>query len=275
LPGDLVTRPRFELCKWYMDCVSPDGDALVAYSADLSWRRLHVGYEGALEARAGHEPVASSSLGSHGAPLVDGSEITWHSPALAIKGIWRLGPAPIRETIYRSADGVVEWSCLMPAASARLESRSGTLDGCGYVEHLRMTVPPWRLPIASLRWGRIATEDEAIVWIQLLGDFHATIAYSGGARVTPLHVDDGRVALADGTTVEIDRGSVLRRGSLGTTILSSIPALRRLAPLRILSTEECKWLSRATVTRPGRAARETWAIHELVTWPQRKRARPT
>jgi hypothetical protein len=158
----------------------------------------------------------------------------------------------------------------MPAATARLESRRGTLDGCGYVEHLRMTVPPWRLSIASLRWGRIATEDEAIVWIQLLGDFHATIAYSGGIRVTPLHVDDGRVALADGTTVEIDRGSVLRRGSLGTTVLSSIPALRKLAPLRILSTEECKWLSRATVTRPGRAARETWAIHELVTWPQRK-----
>jgi hypothetical protein len=273
-----VTRPRFELSKWYMDCVSPDGDALVVYSADLSWRRLRVGYEAAIEARAGHDPITSASLGRHDPPEGDGARITWHSPTLAIRGSWcRFGapghtPAPIHETIYDSADGVIEWSCLMPAADARLDTSSGPLQGIGYVEHLHMTVAPWRIPITSLRWGRIAARDEAIVWIEWLGDFQTTIVYSGGTRVTPVHVDDERIALADGTTITFDQRTELRRGSLGTTVLSSIPALRKLAPLRMLATEECKWLSRATVTRTGRAARETWAIHEVVTWPQSRPA---
>jgi hypothetical protein len=130
-----------------------------------------------------------------------------------------------------------------------------------------MTVAPWRLPISSLRWGRIADEEEAIVWIQWLGDFQATIVYASGARVAPVQLDDERVTLADGTTIEFDRRSVLRSGALGTTVGSSVPVLRELTPLRILSTRECKWLSRAVVRRPGRPARERWAIHELVTWP--------
>ncbi len=258
-----------------MDCVSPAGDAVVAYCADLRWRRLKIAYEGALEMRAGGPAIASSSLQPHNAPIVDGSRLCWESRALGIRAQWtdvrpgpQAGTPQIHERIYDSPGGSIDWSCLLPSARGRIEIRQGTLAGHGYVEHLKMTIAPWRLPIASLRWGRIATLDDAIVWIQWLGSFQTTVVYVNGNRVTAEHLDDERLTLGDETTIEFDRQQVVRSGALRTTVLPAIPVLRDLAPLRLLSIRECKWISRAAITGPGRAHREAWAIHELVTWPK-------
>lgn len=268
-----------------MDCVSPAGDAVLAYCADLRWRGVKISYESALEMRGGGPAVVSSSLKPHGPPVADGPRIRWQSCALGLEAIWTGAaprePAPatndlaIHRTIYDSPGGSVEWSCLLSSAEACVRTTAGPIAGHGYVERLTLTIAPWRLPISSLRWGRIATHDDAIVWIQWLGDFNTTIVYANGGSLDAEHLDDGRLALADGTTIEFDRQAVLRSGALGTTVLPSIPVLRDLAPLRLLGIRECKWLSRAAITSPGRASRRAWAIHELVTWPRKGPRRHT
>ncbi len=296
-----MNKSAIELSKWYMDCVSSEGDALVAYAAEMRWRGLTIGYQAALEAR-GSQPVSShSSLQPYDPPAVADSGIAWRSRPLGIYGAWTptaVRPA-IHETIYRSPAGSVEWSCLLPAAAARLSTGRGEMVGRGYVEHVQLTVAPWRLPVESLRWGRIADDEQAIVWIQWLGvrprkdrrppargalrragsasrddraapagDPDTTVVYVNGIRVPAVQIDDARVALADQTTIELDRTTVLRSGALGATVGQSVPILRDIAPVRALAVRECKWLSRAVVARRGHPARQTWAIHEVVTWPR-------
>lgn len=265
---------RFELSKWYMDCVSPAGDAVLAYCADLRWHRVNIAYRSALEMRAGAPAVVSSSLEPDEPPVVDASRICWRSAALGIRAHWtETRPAPKRDALalrlYDSPEGSIDWACLSPAAEVRVETRHGTYAGYGYVEHVRMTIAPWRLPISSLRWGRIATRDDAIVWIQWRGGFETTIVHANGDRLAASQLDDARVALADETTIQLDRRQVLRSGALRSTVLPSIPVLRDLAPFRLLTMRERKWLSRAVITGPRRVPTETWAIHELVTFPKR------
>ncbi len=266
----------FELSKWYMDCVSGDGDAVIAYAADLRWRNLAVAYENVLEVRGTAAAASRTSIRPHAEPDVTGPLVSWRSASLGVDARWSSRHLPIRETIYRSQAGSIEWSCIVPAGSGSARTRTGEIHGFGYVEHLHMTVAPWRLPIQSLRWGRISAEDDSIVWIQWTGENCVTFVYEADAalgpacsRVEATSLDDERVALVDGTVIAFDRGRVLRRAALGTTIGVSVPALRRLGPARMLAAEECKWLSRATIGRPGRPVKGGWAIHELVTWPKR------
>ena len=55
------------------------------------------------------------------------------------------------------------------------------LRGLGYAEHLSMTIPPWRLPIDTLRWGRFLSPERSVVWIdwQKEGDGRTWIFVDG------------------------------------------------------------------------------------------------
>jgi hypothetical protein len=156
----------------------------------------------------------------------------------------------------------------MPRGEAKVTTPAGSrLAGLGYAEHLSMSVPPWRIPISELRWGRFLSEGEALVWIDWRGECPRTIVYRNSIRVPVLSVDDQQIALADGVRVHLDQDCVLRSGALGATVLRSIPAIDRLAPARILATQECKWRSRAVLSSPGRPDQRGWVIHEVVRWP--------
>jgi len=71
----------------------------------------------------------------------------WQSRALKIDGEWKADSVEIRETIFASDAGSIEWHCLMPRAQARMHNRLGL----GYAEHLNITIAPWKLPICTLR----------------------------------------------------------------------------------------------------------------------------
>jgi hypothetical protein len=91
--------------------------------------------------------------------------------------------------------------------------------------------------------------------------------YRDGAAVAADHVDDECVILDNGSRLTLDRGLVLRHGTLGSSVLNAVPGIDRIAPARIFLTEECKWRSRALLTRPGGETEEGWSIHEVVRWP--------
>jgi hypothetical protein len=268
----------FRLSKWYLDCVTSEGDALIVYLAQLRWRELALPYACVLEHRAGETRVHTSLLGD-GLPSAGEDELTWSSERLGVSGRWRaLMPALPPDTLFASGMGGVEWRCLQPAASVAVQIRDEhglrRVEGLGYAECLTLTVAPWSLPLDELHWGRFvgpATtpgEYESIVWIDWRGPHGARRAFRNGAAVDAAEMTAERITLSDGGVLSLDAGRSLRAGALGATVLAGIPKLATALPARMLGVRERKWCSRAVfVPRSGAAtATRGWAIHEVVQW---------
>jgi hypothetical protein len=203
----------FELRKWYLDCVDADGNAAIAYWAKLRWRYINLYYR----------TVAINGVERRC------TEVSWRQSVSM-----EASAPPIRRRLFEGADGIVDWSCEMPRAKARI----GSVRGDGYAELLRMTVPPWKLPIDELRWGRFIGGGKWAVWIEWRGALPQKWAFGDAGDV---RFDDERV-LTD------------RR------IGDAVPLIKWLLPRRIRRAREQKWCSRASLGDD-----RGWAIHEVVT----------
>jgi hypothetical protein len=234
----------------------------------LRWRGLRIHYASLLTRRAGEEARAVYTLRKQQPPALQGDEIVWESPAWNAAGRWSsVGPGH-RNLLFSSPAGSLEWNCVAPRAAARLTiGAEPAIEGWGYVEHLRLTVAPWRLPIRRLRWGRFVNASDSLVWIDWTGPFNKTAVYLNGSEAGALQIGDSEVALDGGAVLSLDRGTVLREGALGSTALKAIPNLDRVFPHSVLNMHECKWLSRAVLRRPGLPDSAGMAIHEVVEWP--------
>ena len=253
----------FHLSKWYLDSVTDSGDTSILYTGTVSWGPSRVHYSGLLEAVAG-SVSSRHSLRAQTEPIIDQGFLRWQSEALKIDGEWKADSGEIRETIFASEAGSIEWHCLMPRAQARIR------DGCGlgYAEHINMNIAPWKLPIRTLRWGRFAAPADWIVWIDWLGEFTRRLVYWNGQTAATALLEDGEIEFCDGSRLRMDRSLVLRDGPLGSTLLSSVPGFHDTLPARLLRVNECKWRSRARLERPGATPVEGWTIHERVDWPE-------
>jgi hypothetical protein len=230
--------PTFHLAKWYMDCVSADGEVFLAYRAELRWRAVHLHYASVLG--------GCTSMRESPEPVWCGGVLQWDAPALGISATWHAIDPPARESLL---DGACDWNCLVPRARAEVRLPGRTIRGLGYAEHLTMTVPPWSLPISELRWGRFLSETDSVVWIEWSGAKSASLRWRNGVR-------------SQGERVEIQDQTTLREGKLVETALRVIPNVHKLFPARILGMRESKWRSRAAFRAAG-----GWAIHEVVHWP--------
>jgi hypothetical protein len=258
----------FMLSKWYADCTSEEGDALIFYSAELNWRGPAIHYTSLLTHRSGSVPRSRFSLRRQPPPEVRENGIEWKSRAWKAEGLWSEPAAAIHEVLFDSPIGSLEWNCMAPRAGARLHIDGDEFRGWGYVEHLRLSVAPWRLPIQKLRWGRFINETDILVWIDWHGPFNRQVVYYNGAAVTAREIGDRKVVLSDGDVVlSLETEATLREGLLGATALAVLPNLDRIFPAHILKVREQKWLSRGVLRRPGRPDSSGMAIHEVVEWP--------
>jgi hypothetical protein len=246
----------FDLTKWYADAVSADGDFLVGYCARLHCGGFSVSYSSVLDSRGQRHCLRPSSI--------DAGEtgIRWRTPALGIDAQWRGSTAAIRKTIFQDEEGAVDWHCVIPGGSC-----SAGREARGYVECLHLTIPPWRLPIECLRWGRFLGARNSLIWIDWIGGAASRNVYLNGLPVSTEEIGDDGLALADGRRLILDRGLVFRSGALGSTVFNAVPGLDRIAPVRMFRVEETKWRSRSIFSVPGEPADEGWSIHEVVRWP--------
>jgi len=258
-----------ELYKWYADCISDQGDAVIIYHAELRWRAVALSYASLLTQRAGCPACVRYSLRKHPAPALDSDQIVWASAHWRAAGSWR-DLSPRHENIlFESESGSLAWNCLAPRATSAVQiDPEPAIEGWGYAEHLRLSIAPWQLPIRRLRWGRFVNATDALVWIDWSGSYNTRVVYLNGSSVCATEIGDGELVLAENAGVlNLDSGTVLRDGLLGSTALSVIPQLDRLFPSSILNIRECKWLSRAVLRRPGHPDSIGMAIHEVVDWP--------
>lgn len=231
----------FDLRKWYLDCVDEEGNAAVAYWARLRWRYIKLYYSSI--------SVNGLERGSRRRceePRIDGAALSWRSASMEAL------ESPIRRRLFESVEGVVDWWCEMPRAEAAI----GGVRGIGYAEVLRMTVPPWKLPIDELRWGRFLNRDTSVVWIDWRGAAPQTLAFHQGNSVGGASVSDDEVRLND-TTLRFDRTRQLQDRAIG----DALPLWRWLLPRRVRDARERKWCGRGALDGAG-----GWAVHELVTF---------
>jgi hypothetical protein len=258
-----AAQPTFSLVKWYMDCVTEEGETTILYCADLRWRGVRASYSSVL-LTDGDAVTTRSSVKRY--RVTSGLErIAVEFPQLGVTGTWKAAaPPPVQHTVFEDPRGRVVWNCLQPAAYAHVTVGDRELDGTGYAECLTLTLPPWQLPLRRLRWGRFVSPQDSLVWIDWQGPYSTSLAVHNGRKSEPLSVSDSTVTLSD-AALHIDEFRSLRSGRLGSTILPGAPMLRRLLPHSLFDIDEKKWRSRGTLdTKDHQSC--GWVIHEVVDW---------
>ena len=259
----------FMLSKWYLDCVSQEGEACIGYAATLRWKGFDLHYSSIL-VHSRLAPVwTRTSLREISTPEITGGDIRWCCTPLKVEGHWTALSQPIERDLMKTRNGMLQWRCCQPhARSSICLDGSHQIQGFGYVEKIELSIPPWELNIDTLRWGRFLSESHALVWIAYdgCGDSKAHVFFNGNeiddcsVADTGVTLDHGRISLA------LQESRVLREGPLVSTALSMIPGITRLLPGKILQTHERKWLSKGGLATTGAPPHEGWAIHEVVNF---------
>lgn len=260
--------PGFELLKWYADCVTERGEVAIVYSAELRLAGVPLHYESLLLKDAEGPAGARYSLRRSAAPAMKDGSVRWASRQWKASGLWSELGAVQQETLYAAEEGSLEWVCVAPRAAGRVQVQGSERVGWGYAEYLRLTAPPWKLPIRRLRWGRFVNATDAVVWIDWSGPYAKRVVYANGLRVAAEDISEDGVVMEGSTgRLRLEGRRVIREGELGSTALAEFPKLRRMFPSSVLRMRECKWVSRAVLQRAGEVDSVGWAIHEVVEWP--------
>jgi hypothetical protein len=292
--------------KWYLDCVTADGAGLIGYAARLGWGPLAVRCSETLRWNSVSGPAENRIVLGGAWPVESSKGVQWTNPALKLAGQWRgLQPAMSAVLLHEEAAGRIEWCCTCPAARVTIEVAGTRCEGLGYAEHLVMTLPPARLPLRELQWGRFIAEGQSCAWIRWSGREARTWCFHNGAPVATefgagprgglpvaeavrLSAPGGDETLTRSATrldrsgysengisvlnwaghrLELAPGVTLRSGRVADTVFQGAPLLRRLCPGTLGEVMETKWCSRGVLTDAAGRRHEGWAIHEVAIFP--------
>ena len=261
--------PNFALSKWYLDAVSDTGDAFIGYSAQLRWRSLRLHYSSLIEEHAQQRPITSSTLRRGGEPTLLGGEISWSCEPLGVVGRWSSLADAVSATLLETAEGRVVWRCQMPRARVSIGRCQRSMEGLGYAEQLILTIPPWKLPIDELWWGRFLGKHHTLIWADWRGSHARQVVLLDGAQVGPARIDEHGVTIdSPRAQFRVREARLLRSGTLRESALKILSPFRPLFPARAFAVEETKWCARGAFDLQG-SRDEGWSIFEVVRWPRR------
>ena len=262
------TGSKFSLGKYYVDLVTAEGHYFVGYSAHLKWRAIKINYRATLHHPSFLGVSAGPSLSSRDGLVDDDSVLTWRSPKLGFEGQWRRLASAERHVLHQEDKGLVDWNCSQPSARVQLTTASGaTFHGLGYVEFLKLTIPPWHLGLRTLLWGRFVSEDHSVVWIEWQGKHDLILLICNGQRAANPRISENYVR-CDDFELFLEPAEIIREDSIGNTLVSKIPSVLRAAPVEFLSGKEQKYVGRGRLAFVGGSNHTGWVIHERVSWGQ-------
>lgn len=260
--------PAFELIKWYADVLDPGtGHLVICYDSTLRWQALALRFVNRLELKPPAAPRSSASFAQAASATLGSGGHTFDLRQRGLHGQWQQQAPAIREVLLDTPQGQVLWECFMPEAMARLRWGDKVLHGLGYVERLTLTLPPWQLPLHTLRWGRFVAAGHYVVWLRWDGFAPRHLIFHNGQRYEQQgHIGDEYIAFGAWQLRFAERHT-LRTGTVGTTVFKRFGWFRRLVPARILHLNETKWLSAAHLSEAGTERSTGYAVHERVAWP--------
>ena len=257
-----LKNSAFLLTKWYLDSVSPKGEVFIGYAARVRWRSIGFGYAGHILSD-GSTLVKSNRFEPGPLPVISGSSVGWTTPDLT--GTWEASGKPLSQTLLDSPEGRIQWTVCCPKANSFVRVRNSDVKGLGYVELMEITIPPWRIPIRELYWGRFLSQSQYVIWIEWKGPVPKQLIFLNG---TPVHdgafSDDG--ISFDRYEVVIKTRTLLRSGSISSTVFRGLRKIKALFPRSIFALQETKWTGRASLKRDGKEIDEGNYIHEKVIW---------
>jgi hypothetical protein len=260
--------PGFTLTKWYLDCADETGRSAVLYWTALAWGRASIVWRSLSFSEPGRAATHRTTLAPALPPSCSGTTILWGSEGLGCTVACTRRQPPISDRLLDRPSGTLDWTVAAPAAQVEVVLGDGrTVRGAGYVERLELTLPPWRLPIDDLRWGRWVSHDatRSVVWIEWRGAEPRIDVYLDAVRQPASRVGADSIT-AGHSTLRLSDGTAIYSRSLGE-IASGIGSLASLLPRSWLAVEDAKWLSAGRVSEGEAGGTLGWAIHEHVRFP--------
>ena len=301
----------FYLKKWYFDLINPEGDALYFYFITARIAGFAQGLASAHLLRADGQEVRAIEktpfavadaggdlrLGRHAFSHRESRlEVRMEFRDLALDVVYapRLGPwwpteggVLLRERARVPKD--LRWHVAVPAA--RVEGvitaggRKKDIAGDGYIDVVETDIPPWRLPLGELQWGRAHFPEQTVVFNQIRtrqGEFirnlllAKTIPASGLRRLPALDDQsftlqadsyDAQTALsrAGAFGLFLDRRRVIEESPVVTSERFKLKSGRRFLKRLTGNPWEKKMVSQARLELDGKTMSGT-ALHERVSW---------
>jgi hypothetical protein len=257
----------FLLTKWYLDVVTDEGTALIAYAARLRWGALRLAYASVMVSEASRAACDTRAFGAGPWPRLDGDILRWAQPRLGIDGTWERAAPAIRRRLLKTSAGEIRWACEMPCARARVIAGHRTFQGLGYAERLSLSIPPWKLPFDTLHWGRHTSAAHSLVWIDWIGEDTRRYAWLDGVEQPDACLDASAVCRPDRETrLRLDGARDICSQRPLARMAGRVPGLTRRGVGRIAAMHEHKQLARGTIERRDESAGPGWTLFETVTW---------
>lgn len=266
-----VKKDNFYLDKWFLDFVSEDGEAMIFYVANLHLSGWEIPYTSWLHYMPSSGAKEISRFRNIQIPEINNDVLSFEDRTFGVKGQWVSGIDSIQSRLFDSSSGYLDWNCHQPLSEVTLELEGRSIKGKGYAEQLILTVPPWKMPLDELRWGRFGSEKNYLVWIEIREKENAQWLWLNGEKKENVLIKDDRIALTDeGFELKLDQEVVLESEkkiySVIEKITSYLPGINKLIPLNILMAHEQKWLSKGVLLKDGVVIDNGSSIHEYVNF---------
>ena len=250
-----------------MDAVDQEGRAFVGYHARLKWSLITIDYDGFTllpKLTEGLQVKQKNNFASTNAPESAGDQIHWNCNGVTAS--WQQLDTSIEEILLSTDQGEIRWSCFFPKAHAILMVGNDRFaKALGYVEKITLTIPPWKIPIRELHWGRYLANDQTIIWIRWIGPVDKKIVFHNGRRIEGATITALQIQF-DAYTLNLKNQRSLRKGTILSTIFSNFPKARKIFPQSIMNLKENKWSSEGKLFFNGAEISSGTSIHELVIW---------
>lgn len=258
-----MRQASFQLRKWYFDSADENGNLLIGYAGKVKWKGIGVSFSSILKKERQKNAETVSSLRKIELPDSDSKTMQYKNPLFEVSAE-RIQRAA-SEILIETEKGFIEWNCHFPHAHTEIRAEKNLVRGTGYAEELIMTIKPWEFRISELYWGRFISENTYITWIEWRGEWKKFMIIENGKKFGSGKISEDSVEFECGK-LTFENVSVLRSGSLISTVFKKFPLIRKLFPLKALMIDETKWFSKGRFIRTDKQPEEGYCVYEKVMW---------
>ena len=305
---------NFLLQKWYFDLIAADGHCLYLYFVATKLAGIRQGQvsahlmlpDGRVVQSLCHVKPATNGKGE-GVVFGESSLLTAQKisrviirlPSLSVDLDYTSIGAPWvpgGDGLLINGRNYLSWHVPHAKAAVKGRLRAGSIDvrvsGLGYHDFVEMTIPPWRLPVAELLWGRahcgpfsvvydqIRTRDNGYLRHILLHEAEQPTASAfcqesfgktqkvvqcSEFQIESDALDRETTVVHDAFTLQLSRRRILEEGSLATDERIKPKLLKHFLIRTAGDVWQLKMLSDATL-HVGDTTVQGLAIHERVSW---------
>ncbi len=265
-----LPKKNFSLRKWYLDCVTRQGDCFIFYVANLEWRGWKINYSSSLIKPEGKKAVYTSKIRGIRRPKRRDDQIRWADAQFGVNGRWNKAAPELSETLFKDDKGALVWNCLQSKSMVQLKFQDELLKGVGYAECLDLDTLPWNIPMDELRWGRFNSEAYSIVWIEYKKETTQQWVWVNGESSSGWHITDAYLLSPNNEFhLELNEPQILEAEQKIFNVLKGLfrflPGFSGVIPKHFLTAKEQKWLSKGRLHVSGNLFLG-WAIHEFVNF---------